>query len=540
MDDTLDRLREFGPTLVLVVLAGAAGVVGSYAAAGFTPSFVVAPIDSYLATVVPGFVITFAITVLGDLGQRLALFTAVALAVGALAALSLVGLVSGRELTARAGRPASAALVGPSLGALAVAGVTFLLVPSVGPALGAGGAAAAVLVVGEARRFTPESRTTEGRRTVLTGLAGAIGVGVVGYLLGGRERTDAVVPEAATSGSAGADTGTGSGAGNVPAATEPSSGDDAEADPTTAEPTETDRLLRAAATQSLDVAGIEPLVSQQFYSVDINSVDPQVPAGGWSLRVTGAVEREFDIDYETLVSQESREEFVTLRCVGDSLNGKKMDNALWTVVDIEPLLEEAGITPDSEQCCVMLRAADGFYEEFPLSALREGMLAYRMNGAPLPRRHGHPVRALIPGHWGEINVKWVTEIEILEEEMDGFWEEKGWHGTGPVTPVAKLHATNRLDDGRIEVAGHAYAGTRGVSRVEVSTDGGESWIEASLSEPLPGRDVWRQWVHRYDPPGGRHEVVVRMYDEEGVVQPEEEASPFPRGASGWVRETVRG
>jgi hypothetical protein len=256
--------------------------------------------------------------------------------------------------------------------------------------------------------------------------------------------------------------------------------------------------------------------------------------------VTGAVEREFDIDYETLVSQESREEFVTLRCVGDSLNGKKMDNALWTVVDIEPLLEEAGITPDSEQCCVMLRAADGFYEEFPLSALREGMLAYRMNGAPLPRRHGHPVRALIPGHWGEINVKWVTEIEILEEEMDGFWEEKGWHGTGPVTPVAKLHATNRLDDGRIEVAGHAYAGTRGVSRVEVSTDGGESWIEASLSEPLPGRDVWRQWVHRYDPPGGRHEVVVRMYDEEGVVQPEEEASPFPRGASGWVRETVRG
>ena len=525
MNGRFDRLGGLWPTLVLAVLAGAAGVVGSYAAAGFTPSFVVAPVDSYVARVAPGFLITFAITVLGDLGQRLALGTAVALVIVSFAALSVLGAVAGREIAARGDRPVAGALAGALLAALGIALLAFALVPAIGPALAAGGAAATVLAVGEVGRRSatggasggPRS-VSDGRRSVLAGLAGALGVGLVGYLLGGRG-TGGASAAAETGGSAGAKT-AGSG---------------------TAMSAEAKRLLDGAADRSLPVEGIEPLVSEQFYNVDINSVDPQVAAEGWSLRVTGAVEKEFDVDYETLASMESREEFVTLRCVGDQLNGKKMDNALWTVVDIEPLLEEAGLTADSEQCCVMLRAADDFFEEFPLSALREGMLAYRMNGAPLPRRHGAPVRALVPGHWGEINVKWLTEIEILEEEMDGYWEQKGWHGTGPVTPVAKLHVTNHLDDGRIEVAGHAYAGTRGVSRVEVSTDGGRTWNEAGLSEPLPGdpRDAWRQWAYRYDSPGERHEVVVRMFDAEGNVQPREEARPYPRGASGWVRETVR-
>jgi hypothetical protein len=197
----------------------------------------------------------------------------------------------------------------------------------------------------------------------------------------------------------------------------------------------------------------------------------------------------------------------------------------------------------------MLRAADDFYEEFPVSALEDGFLAYGMDGARLPRGHGYPVRALIPGHWGEINVKWLTEIEILEEPADGYWEKRGWHGTGPVETVAKLHAVNRLDDGRIEVAGHAYAGTRGISRVEVSTDGGETWTDADLSERLPGafrggeklretaQDAWRQWHYVYDA-DEPHEVVVRATDAEGRLQPEEQRESFPRGATGWVSQQV--
>ena len=378
---------------VVAVAAGVAAVAGSYAAAGFTPGFVVAPVSDFVVAATPDAVITWSIQTLGSLGQQLGLLLALVLTVG------LFALAAG-----------------------------------------------------------------------------------VQSLLGGAE------------------------------------------------------------DKSLDVAGIEPLVSEDFYQVDINNVDPTVNAEDWTLRVTGAVDEELEFDYDDLTELESEHRFVTLRCVGEGLNGKKMDTALWTGVPVMELLDEADLNA-SENCCVMLRAADDFFEEFPLSALRDGFLAYEMNGEPLPRGHGHPVRALIPGHWGEINVKWLTEIEVLEAEMDGYWEKRGWHGTGPVNTVAKLHAVNHLDDGgdgqgsRIQVGGHAYAGTRGIERVEVSTDGGETWDGATLSESLPGEDVWRQWEYTYEA-DGPHEVVVRATDGEGDLQPEEENDAFPSGPTGWVSRRV--
>jgi hypothetical protein len=185
----------------------------------------------------------------------------------------------------------------------------------------------------------------------------------------------------------------------------------------------------------------------------------------------------------------------------------------------------------------MLRAEDDYFVQFPVSALENGFLAWGMNGKPLPQSHGHPVRVLIPGHWGEVNVKWLSEIELLDEAADGYWERRGWHGTGPVNTVAKLWSDTVLDNGNVEVAGHAYAGTRGIDRVEVSTDGGDSWAQAELSEPLPGEDVWRQWRHEFEPTGS-HEVVVRAVDGEGQLQPREESDSFPSGATGWVSKTV--
>jgi hypothetical protein len=210
------------------------------------------------------------------------------------------------------------------------------------------------------------------------------------------------------------------------------------------------------------------------------------------------------------------------------------------------------LLPDGlpENCCVMLRAADDYYEEFPLDALEDAMLATQMNGRELPRSHGHPVRALVPGHWGEINVKWLTEIEILTEPADGFWEKRGWHGTGPVNNVAKIHAVRAGDGDTVQVAGHAYAGVRGIDRVEVSTDGGETWRDATLSERLPGardaagtqlretaQDAWRMWTHEYTATEP-HEVVARATDGTGTRQAEERSEAYPRGASGWVTRSV--
>jgi DMSO/TMAO reductase YedYZ molybdopterin-dependent catalytic subunit len=387
------------------------------------------------------------------------------------------------------------------------AGVAFALTGAQTPSLAAGVAAGTVTAGGVlADRTAAGDRglgaaSTE-RRRVLGGVATGFAFAIGGYVFGGGGTT-------LTS----------------------------DLDVSTDTAQEADSLLREASEKSLGVDGLEPLVSESFYTVDVASVDPTPDLDSWELTVTGDVEQEVSYSYEDLTAMDAENRFESLRCVGEGLNGKKLDTALWQGVPITDLVDPAGV-PDN--CCVMLRAADGFYEEFPLDALADGFLAFGMNGDVLPRGHGYPARALIPGHWGEINVKWITEIEILEMEQEGYWEKRGWHGTGPVNTVAKLHVTNDLDDGRKQVAGHAYAGTRGIQTVEVSTDGGDTWAEARLSDPLPGDDVWRQWAYEYDSPGESHEVVVRATDGTGTVQPSERQDAFPSGPTGWVSKTVDG
>ncbi|WP_255197217.1 molybdopterin-dependent oxidoreductase [Halorarius litoreus] len=484
----MQRLRSW---LLQSVAAGIAGVAGAYAVAGFMPAFITGTLAAYLARVTPGVVVTFAITVLGDLGKLLSVVGALVLSVLLFASLALLALAIGDAVRST--------VLAPVVAAAAVFGVGTLLTGAPLASLVGGAAAGLVLAAAPIADRVDVGEVSPARRRTLGTIGAALAAVGIGYPLG--------------------------------VARTPRDENGEVTDP------EVSALLREAGDKSLAVEGLEPLVSDEFYQVDINAADPTIDADDWTLSVTGAVETPFAVTYDELTSMESREVFNTLRCVGESLNGTKMDNALWTVVPMTPILERAGV---DDQCCVMLRAADGFYEEFPVAALKRGLLAYRMNGRPLPRGHGHPVRALIPGHWGEINVKWATEMEILDRPAEGYWEMRGWHGTGPVNTVAKLHVTNRLEGNRIQVAGHAYAGTRGISAVEVSTDGGRTWSDATLSEPLPGADVWRQWAYEYDSPGERHEVVVRAIEADGTVQSAEQAGPFPNGPSGWVRRELQG
>jgi DMSO/TMAO reductase YedYZ molybdopterin-dependent catalytic subunit len=474
----------------LVALAGGvAAVAGSYAAVGGSPAFVAAPIANATVTLAPAALVTLAITVLGDLGSKLAYVSGLGLTAVAL------GIVAGaaRIAAMRADRP----LAGPFAGSVAVGLAAAVLSGSAASAVGAAVGAAAVSTVVALGATADTDPAADSRRTLLAGVA-ALSIGT--FAVGSR-RVFAT---------------------------------DTSDDPQTPIPDDVAAMLDDASTKSLAVEGLEPLVSDHFYTVDIANVDPRPAREDWSLRIHGAVGEETTYTFEDIDAMDHDHRFETLRCVGETLNGKKMDTALWTGVPLSALLDPADLQGDY----VMLRAADGFYEEFPVDALDDGFLAVGMNGRPLPREHGAPARALIPGHWGEINVKWITDIEILDEPATGYWEERGWHGTGPVNTVAKLWVENRLEDGRIEVAGPAYAGTRGVDRVEVSTDGGETWHDADLSDPLPGDDVWRQWAYRYDPPSGAHEVVVRATDGLGTLQPREEQDAYPSGPSGWVSTTV--
>jgi DMSO/TMAO reductase YedYZ molybdopterin-dependent catalytic subunit len=528
-----DRYPPGLGSVVVATAAGVAGLLGSFGAVGFAPGFVLAPVESTLSQVMPGFMITFAITVLGDLGQKLNVALAGTLVVALYALVVALTIGIGRQVDNRL-VPAFGA---PAAVWAATAALTLRPFASLGAALGAGLVVWITDLSRSGERVVDDALTDDGlvaeqdsngRRRVLTALGAGAGASIVGYSLGRSDKSVA---------SAGGDESSGDGAG------------DPDIYGNVDSPSfDVNDQLAAAAERTFSFGEMDPLVSQDFFNVSYSSVSPTPDAAEWELSVTGEVEAEQTYGYEELRGREFEHRFVTLRCVGESLNGHKMDNALWSGIPIAPLIEAAQPTSDCD--CVMLRAADDYYEEFPLEALESGMLAFGMNGGPIPRGHGAPVRALIPGHWGEINVKWITEIEFLEREQDGYWEKNGWHGTGPVNTVAKLHAKTRTDDDQILLGGHTYAGTRDVERVEVSTDGGETWTDAELTDRLPGAtgaiedppeaaiDAWRQWRYAYDPPEGSHEVVVRATDGTGQLQPEEESGAFPSGPSGWVSETI--
>ena len=477
------------------VPAGVAAVVASLAYAGLTREFVAEPVSRFVVRNSPDVLVTFAITTLGSTAQTLVLVGALVAVTALFAAAGALGWLAGEYVGRR--------LVGISVGALLAGTLGHLLTSTWEVGVVTGLAVGVVLVV----FALPFAQTAgEPRRRVLRGAAGVVASAGIGSVLA-NERTYRA--------------------------------DDYVRDPVAVD------MLSAASARDLGVDGIEPLVSRGFYEVDINPINPRVRQDDWTLSVSGeGAEASYDFDDLREFPVEHR--FVTLRCVGDPRNGYKLDTALWTGVPVDDVLADAGAP---ENCCVMGRAADDYFVEIPREALRGGLVAFRMNGRPLPRAHGAPVRLLVPGHWGETNVKWLTELELLPAPEKGYWEQNGWHGTGAVHTVAKLHRKHREGD-RVTVAGHAYAGTRGISAVEVSTDGGETWAEATLSSKLPGArredgtqirddavDAWRQWRYEFTASDER-EVVVRAVEADGTVQSEARTNAKPRGATGWVHETI--
>ena len=482
---------------VFVVLAGGTGVVGSFAAAGYTRSFVMQPVDDFVVDATPGAISQYMIENVGGSAHYFHRALSVLLVAGLLSLFALCGLAAARRL--------DSAVAGVGVAGVGSWALTAALTGAPTLAIGAAVPVAVFTAVGAA----PGPADPDGsRRRVLAASAGAIGfaglgIGVGSTISGSELDIGETVP-----------------------------GADAET---------IERRMRDARDRELDVASDElpGLVStiDGFFRTSISDFDPAVPSTDWALTVTGEVGRDTEIEYDQLSGMPVEHRTITLRCVGENLNGHKLDTAVWTGTPIAALLDT--VDPDGECGCVMLHGEDGYYVQFPVEVLSDGFLAWGMNGQQLPRKNGHPVRLLVPGHWGETNVKWIDEIELLEEPEDGYWEERGWQGTGPVNTVAKLwdEGITELDDGRYELAGHAYAGTRGIRSVEISTDGGETWADAELSEPLPGGDVWRQYRYAFDPDGS-HEVVVRAIDDTGDRQEQRRSDPAPSGATGWVTRTV--
>ena len=286
-----------------------------------------------------------------------------------------------------------------------------------------------------------------------------------------------------------------------------------------------------------------------FYRIDINPIIPQVDSKTWNLTIKGLVEKPITINYDQIRSMPSVQEYVTLECISNKIGGDLISTALWKGVRLSQLLEKAVIKPNVKY--VVFRCADGYDVGVPIekSQMEGAILAYEMNYAPLTAKHGFPVRAIVPGLYGMMNPKWLTEIELVDTVYLGYWQRLGWSniaqdnaGSSILIP-GQAPARQRfrtLDEtvdssygGKVPIAGIAFAGTRGISKVEVSTDGGTTWKTAQIKDPL-SKYTWVLWTAGYIPPNQEnYKIVVRATDKSGKTQTTEMNPPFPNGATGF-------
>ncbi|CAN5686183.1 hypothetical protein BH23CHL2_BH23CHL2_03380 [soil metagenome] len=278
----------------------------------------------------------------------------------------------------------------------------------------------------------------------------------------------------------------------------------------------------------------------EFYTVSKNIIDPSVSPGGWSLAIRGMVENEFDITYDELLQYPSVEQHATLTCISNPIGGDLIDNAIWVGVRLSDVLEQAGV--HGEPGRVAFHGEDGYSDSFEFSKAIEPttIIAYLMNGEALTDKHGFPARLIVPGKYGIKNGKWLRMIELVDD-FRGYWQHRGWTNEGNIKTISLFERP--LDRAVLsqepqEIGGLAFAGPRGISKVEYSLDDGVTWIEAETLDN-PGPLSWTIWRTLWTPAGsGAYELQVRATDGTGELQSPEQADPEPDGASGYHRVVV--
>jgi DMSO/TMAO reductase YedYZ molybdopterin-dependent catalytic subunit len=277
--------------------------------------------------------------------------------------------------------------------------------------------------------------------------------------------------------------------------------------------------------------------NDRFYRIDTALVPPAISPGDWSLRIHGMVDREITLTYDELVARPRSDIWMTLNCVSNPVGGPLISNAWWSGTRLDSLLKEAGAHSGAN--AVKQTSDDGWTCGTPLTALLDGrgaMLAYAMNGEPLPIEHGFPVRTLVPGLYGYVSAcKWVRDLEVTTfDAFSAYWTERGWSALGPVKLASRIDVPgngHHVPAGTVRVGGLAWQQDTGISAVQVQLDGG-AWQDATLARRNL-EDSWVQWVASLDVSPGGHRLVCRAVNKAGQVQTAVRADPVPNGASGW-------
>ncbi len=297
--------------------------------------------------------------------------------------------------------------------------------------------------------------------------------------------------------------------------------------------------------QPFAIEGLTPFVvpNDRFYRIDTALTLPQVHLESWRLSLKGMVDHPFELTYDELLAMDSVAETVTISCVSNEVGGDLVGNAVWQGVPLGVLLDRAGVQEGAGQ--VVGRSIDGFTAGFPFDAATDGrtaLVAYAMNGEPLPVRHGFPARLIVAGLYGYVSAtKWLDSIELTTwDAVDGYWIPRGWSKEAPVKTQSRIDVPRPgggLTAGTVPVAGVAWAPDRGIAKVEVQVDDGP-WQVCELGR-VTSVDTWVQWLLRWDATPGEHVLTVRATDARGDTQTSDIARPDPNGATGWHSRRVK-
>jgi DMSO/TMAO reductase YedYZ molybdopterin-dependent catalytic subunit len=314
-----------------------------------------------------------------------------------------------------------------------------------------------------------------------------------------------------------------------------------------------------------------PVTPSGLHYVLVHFDIPMLEAAGYELRVDGRVRAPLALSLEDLRTRGAVSMPVMMECAGGGrahlaprpVSAPWHDEAIgcaeWTGTPLRGILEAAGLLDDVVELLFTGhdRGVDqGVEHDYQRSltveeAMRDDvLLAYAMNGQPLPPAHGFPLRLIVPDWYGMASVKWLRSITAISEAFDGV-QQTGLYryrrsGDDPGTPVALkkpralmappgipefLSRLRHVRAGLTAIEGRAWSGRDTVARVEFSPDGGRSWADAQLERPV-AEHGWTAWSYLWDAEPGVHELCVRATDAAGAVQPLDPAEAWNQGGYG--------
>ncbi len=271
--------------------------------------------------------------------------------------------------------------------------------------------------------------------------------------------------------------------------------------------------------------------AESFYEMrKFPTVVPAAPPD-FQLIVDGLVNTPLRFSVHEIMALPRTDMYITRQCVSNPVGGNLISTALFSGVTLREIIDRVGLQTSAVQ--LKFYGRDGYEESVPVEyALQYGLIAYGMNGATLPEKHGPPLKMEIPGLYGFKNMKWLTRIEAIGQPFKSVWAREGWTEEAFYKTMSRIDAVTLNPKGGTTIAGIAFAtvSKKGIQEVQVQVNGG-SWQTAILHTPTLSDRTWVQW--RLDvPERGDLTIACRAVDGSGAAQIETKQQQFPDGATG--------